>query len=59
MKVNTPDEVAREGLDHLADGPVVVAGGNAERAARNSAPNRAHVVLESHRLIQQLTAVAK
>jgi short-subunit dehydrogenase len=59
MIVNTPDEVAREGLDHLADGPVVIAGGNAERAAQNSAPNRARVVLESHRLIQQLTAVAK
>jgi uncharacterized protein len=59
MIVNTPDEVAREGLDYLADGPVVVAGGNAERAAQNSASNRARVVLESHRLIQQLTAVTK
>lgn len=56
MIINSPAEVAREGLDHLADGPVVVVGGNAERAALNSAPDRARVVLESHRLIQALTA---
>jgi short-subunit dehydrogenase len=57
MIVNTPDEVAREGLVHLADGPVVVAGGNAERATHNSAPDRARVVLESHKLIQALTTL--
>jgi short-subunit dehydrogenase len=55
MIVNNPEEVAREGLDHLTDGPVYVAGGNADRAARNSAPDRARVVLESHALIQTLT----
>lgn len=53
--VNDPAEVAREGLDHLADGPVHVAGGNAERAARNSGPDRAKIVLESHVAIQRLT----
>jgi hypothetical protein len=55
MIVNNPEEVAREGLDHLTDGPVYVAGGNADRAVRNSAPDRARVVLESHALIQTLT----
>lgn len=57
--VNDPAEVAAEGLAHLADGPVYVAGGNAARAAANSAPDRARVVLESHRIIQALTARAR
>jgi short-subunit dehydrogenase len=55
MIVNDPADVAREGLDHLADGPVYVAGGNAERAVANSAPDRARVVLEVHEAIQELT----
>ncbi len=38
MLVNTATEVAREGLDHIADGPVRVAGGNAKSAVANSAP---------------------
>jgi short-subunit dehydrogenase len=54
MIVNDPAEVAREGLDHLADGPVLVAGGNAERAEANSAPDRARVVLEAHEAIREL-----
>jgi short-subunit dehydrogenase len=54
MIVNDPAEVAAEGLAHLADGPVHVAGGNAERAQQNSHPDRAKVVLKSHRLIQAL-----
>jgi uncharacterized protein len=54
MLVNTPTEVAREGLDHIADGPVLVAGGNAESAVVNSAPDRARVVLETHEAIREL-----
>jgi hypothetical protein len=57
MIVNDPAEVAREGLDHLADGPVFVAGGNAERAEANSAPDRARVVLEVHEAIRELTTL--
>jgi short-subunit dehydrogenase len=53
--VNDPADVAREGLDHLADGPVLVAGGNAEQALANSDPDRARVVLEAHERIQELT----
>jgi short-subunit dehydrogenase len=57
MIVNDPAEVAREGLDHLGDGPVFVAGGNAERAVANSAPDRARVVLEVHEAIRELTTL--
>ncbi|MGE2713109.1 SDR family NAD(P)-dependent oxidoreductase [Mycolicibacterium litorale] len=53
--VNEPADVAQEGLDRLGDGPVHVAGGNADRAARNSGPDRARIVLESHTAIQRLT----
>lgn len=56
--VNEPAEVAAEGLAHLADGPVWVAGGNAERAEANSAPDRSRVVLETHRAIAALIAGA-
>lgn len=52
--VSDPADVAREGLARLGDGPVHVAGGNAERAARNSGPDRAKIVLESHLAIQRL-----
>lgn len=56
--VNEPAEVAAEGLSHLGDGPVWVAGGNAETAIRNSVPDRAAVVLESHEAIKALIAGA-
>lgn len=56
--VNEPAEVAAEGLAHLADGPVWVAGGNADRAVTNSAPDRSRVVLETHRAIAALIAGA-
>ncbi|MGV0815539.1 SDR family NAD(P)-dependent oxidoreductase [Mycolicibacterium boenickei] len=56
--VNEPADVAADGLAHLADGPVWVAGGNAERAEANSAPDRSRVVLETHRAIAALIAGA-
>jgi|SRR5271166_5619282 len=59
MLVNTPTEVAREGLDRLAEGPVIVAGGNAERAVAISAPDRARVVLETHEAIRELVNLRK
>ncbi|MED5810984.1 SDR family NAD(P)-dependent oxidoreductase [Mycolicibacterium sp. 050232] len=52
--VNDPADVAAEGLAHLADGPVWVAGGNADRATANSAADRSRVVLETHRAIAAL-----
>ncbi|MFL0275632.1 SDR family NAD(P)-dependent oxidoreductase [Mycobacterium sp. SMC-19] len=54
MIVNEPAEVAAEGLAHLADGPIYVAGGNLETAQANSAPDRARVVLDSHEKILSL-----
>ncbi len=57
--VNEPAEVAAEALEHLADGPVWVAGGNESRAQANSAPDRSRVVLESHRMIAALIAGAR
>ncbi|MGE2834703.1 SDR family NAD(P)-dependent oxidoreductase [Mycobacterium sp. SMC-4] len=54
--VNDPAEVAREGLQRIADGPVVVAGGNAEQAARSSGQDRAAVVLGAHERIKRLTS---
>lgn len=59
MIINDPAEVAQEGLRHIADGPVHVAGGNAGRAEMNSAPDRANVVLASHEAIKRLTSSIK
>jgi hypothetical protein len=59
MIVNEPGDVAAEGLAHLHDGPVYVAGGNAATAARNSSPDRARVVLEAHEAIRELVRLRK
>jgi short-subunit dehydrogenase len=54
LRVADPAEVAREGLAQLPYGPVFIAGGNAEDAQRRSAPDRARVVLGTHRFMQRL-----
>lgn len=54
MRVAEPVDVAREGLENLANGPVFVAGGNAEAATLSSGPDRAKIVLGSHRRMQRL-----
>ena len=54
LRVSEPMDVAREGLAHLSLGPVRIAGGNDEGAAFRADPDRAKVVLKSHRLTQQL-----
>jgi short-subunit dehydrogenase len=59
MRVAEPADVAREGLDHLGDGPVHVAGGNADDVARRSDPDRAKVVAGAHRMMQRLLGLAK
>ncbi len=59
MRVAEPADVAREGLDHLGDGPVHVAGGNAEDVVRRSDPDRAKVVAGAHRMMQRLMGLAK
>jgi short-subunit dehydrogenase len=54
MLVSEPADVAREALAHLADGPVFVAGGNAEQAEHSSGPDRARVVSAAHDAILSL-----
>lgn len=54
MRVAEPADVAREGLEQLADGPVHVAGGNADDVARRNDPDRAKVVLGTHRFMEKL-----
>ncbi|MEE2032287.1 SDR family NAD(P)-dependent oxidoreductase [Rhodococcus chondri] len=44
MLVSEPEDVAREGLEHLADGPVWVAGGNHDAAVKRSGFPRAKIV---------------
>ncbi|PQM49307.1 Fatty acyl-CoA reductase [Mycobacterium talmoniae] len=55
LRVADPADVAREGLEQLPNGPVFVAGGNAEDVARRNHPDRAKVVLGTHRFMQRLT----
>lgn len=54
MKVAEPADVAREGLEKLADGPVHIAAGNEEYLAMRTHPDRAKVVLGAHQFIQKL-----
>jgi short-subunit dehydrogenase len=54
LRVAEPADVAREGLEQLPNGPVHVAGGNADDVARRNHPDRAKVVLGTHRVMQQL-----
>lgn len=54
LRVAEPADVAREGLEQLPNGPVFVAGGNADDVARRNHPDRAKVVLGTHRVMQQL-----
>ncbi|OBB73887.1 SDR family oxidoreductase [Mycobacterium sp. 852014-52144_SCH5372336] len=54
MRVADPADVAREGLEQLANGPVYVAGGNAEDVTRRNDPDRAEVVLRTHEFMQKL-----
>jgi len=54
LRVADPVDVAREGLVHLGNGPVYVAGGNAEDIIRRNNPDRAKVVEGTHRLMRRL-----
>lgn len=48
VPVSDPDDVAREGLDHLVDGPVWITSGNERTAvARSAALDRGAVILKS------------
>lgn len=52
--VAEPDDVAREGLEQLEHGPLHIAGGNQELAARRNGPDRAEIVAGAHRQSRQL-----
>jgi short-subunit dehydrogenase len=54
LRVSAPADVAREGLENLANGPVFIAGGNAGRVHQGSGPDRAAIVLGGHRTVQRL-----
>ncbi|MCR5977666.1 SDR family NAD(P)-dependent oxidoreductase [Gordonia jinghuaiqii] len=54
MGVSEPDDVAREGLEHLADGPVWIAGGNAARAEKINGPDRRKLILRQHEAMSKL-----
>ncbi|GFG49300.1 short-chain dehydrogenase [Mycolicibacterium agri] len=54
LRVADPADVAREGLEQLPHGPVYVAGGNADDVERRNHPDRAKVVLGTHKIMQKL-----
>lgn len=54
LQVAEPDDVAREGLEHLADGPVHVAGGNERAAERRSGPDRRSILLAAHEAAKRM-----
>ena len=54
LRVSTAHDVAREGLAHLGNGPVHIAGGNAEDVNRRNDPDRAKAVTSTHRMMQRL-----
>ncbi|MGI5218482.1 SDR family NAD(P)-dependent oxidoreductase [Nocardia sp. CA-290969] len=54
MLVAEPADVAREGLDHLADGPVRVAGGNYADAQKRSGFPRDRLVAGAARVMRKL-----
>ncbi|MGW4396950.1 SDR family NAD(P)-dependent oxidoreductase [Amycolatopsis nivea] len=54
LNVAEPEDVAREGLAHLADGPVWVAGGNLATAEKRSGFPRAELALAAHEATRNL-----
>ncbi|MFF3494503.1 SDR family NAD(P)-dependent oxidoreductase [Streptomyces sp. NPDC002795] len=54
LRVAEPDDVAREGLENLSNGPVLVAGGNAATAEARSGFPRADLVRGAHEASRRL-----
>ncbi|MEW2352182.1 SDR family NAD(P)-dependent oxidoreductase [Spirillospora sp. NPDC029432] len=54
LNVAEPDDVAREGLEHIADGPVWVAGGNLEAAEKRGGFPRAKKVAGAHAAMKKM-----
>ncbi|TSD97108.1 SDR family NAD(P)-dependent oxidoreductase [Gordonia rubripertincta] len=55
MNVAEPEDVAREGLEHLADGPVWVAGGNYEASRKRNGYPRDKLVKGAAEAMRKLT----
>ena len=54
LMIGEPDDIAREGLEHLGDGPVRVAGGNGRAVEKRNGPDRATIVLGAHEAMERL-----
>lgn len=54
LRVAEPADVAREGLEQLPNGPLHVAGGNIDTVLFRSGMDRARLVEESHRVMDQM-----
>ncbi|GAA4340818.1 hypothetical protein GCM10023178_54100 [Actinomadura luteofluorescens] len=54
LNVAEPDDVAREGLEHLADGPVWVAGGNYDMARKRAGFPREKLVAGAHAAMKRM-----
>lgn len=54
MNVSEPDDVAREGLAHLADGPLHVVSGNEKTVKMRMSSDRAQLVLATHEFMKKL-----
>ena len=54
LVVSEPDDVAREGLDNLKNGPVFVAGGHARAAEKRSGPDRASMLITAHEAAKKM-----
>ncbi|WP_344056253.1 SDR family NAD(P)-dependent oxidoreductase, partial [Prauserella halophila] len=54
LNVSEPDDVAREGLANVANGPVYIAGGNETAAEQRSGLDRAGLALGAHEATKRL-----
>ncbi|TDC86882.1 SDR family NAD(P)-dependent oxidoreductase [Actinomadura sp. 7K507] len=54
LNVADPDDIAREGLEHLKDGPIRVAGGNYEAAQKRAGFPRDRKLLAAHEAMRRM-----
>ncbi|GAA2727518.1 SDR family NAD(P)-dependent oxidoreductase [Actinocorallia aurantiaca] len=54
LNVADPDDVAREGLEHLSDGPIWVAGGNYEAVQKRAGFPRSVLVAKAHAAMKRM-----
>ncbi len=54
LNVADPDDVAREGLEHLSDGPIWVAGGNYEAVQKRAGFPRSELVAKAHAAMKRM-----